>query len=85
MLKALVGLSASIFTTIYVAAFRPDAISFLLFIAVGPAFLGLLAMPFLDASIGNVASSQEATGKGMCLCMSQTSTMPGMYPLDSGQ
>lgn len=69
ILKALVGMSASIFTTIYVAAFRPDALSFLLFIALGPAVLGLLAMPFLDAPSGKEASGREATGKGEPLTM----------------
>ena len=58
-------MSASIFTTIYVAAFRPEALSFLLFIAVGPAVLGLLAMPFLDAPQGKQFHSQEGSGTGL--------------------
>jgi hypothetical protein len=58
-------MSASIFTTIYVAAFRPEAMSFLLFIAVSPAVLGLLAMPFLDAPVGEQIVSQERAGAGL--------------------
>ena len=64
MLKALVGMSASMFTTIYVAAFRPDALSFLFFIALGPAVLGLLAVPFLDVSSEEGAACQKDAGKG---------------------
>lgn len=59
------GMSASIFTTIYVAAFRPEALSFLLFITVGPAVLGLLAMPFLDAPQGKQLHSQEGRDTGL--------------------
>ena len=64
MLKALVGMSASMFTTIYVAAFRPDALSFLFFIALGPAVLGLLAVPFLDVSSEEGAACAKDAGKG---------------------
>ena len=64
VLKALVGMSASIFTTIYVAGFRPEALSFLLFIAVAPAVLGLLALPFLDAHTGSLATIEDGPWKG---------------------
>ncbi|CAK0787583.1 hypothetical protein CVIRNUC_010805 [Coccomyxa viridis] len=64
VLKALVGMSASMFTTIYVAAFRPDALSFLFFIALGPAVLGLLAVPFLDVSSEEGAACAKDAGKG---------------------
>ena len=57
-------MSASMFTTIYVAAFRPDALSFLFFIALGPAVLGLLAVPFLDVSSEEGAACQKDAGKG---------------------
>ena len=58
-------MSASIFTTIYVAGFRPEALSFLLFIAVGPAVLGLLALPFLDAQTGNAVIRDDCKWKGV--------------------
>ncbi|CAL5224648.1 g7366 [Coccomyxa viridis] len=64
VLKALVGMSASIFTTIYVAGFRPEALSFLLFSAVGPAVLGLLALPFLDAQTGSETVTEDGNCKG---------------------
>ena len=64
-------MSASIFTTIYVAGFRPEALSFLLFIAVGPAVLGLLALPFLDAQMGSATSAEEGAGKSTPLCAGQ--------------
>ena len=57
-------MSASMFTTIYVAAFRPDALSFLFFIALGPAVLGLLAVPFLDVSSEEGAACAKDAGKG---------------------
>ena len=57
-------MSASIFTTIYVAGFRPEALSFLLIIAVGPAVLGLLALPFLDVQTGSVAGAEAGNAKG---------------------
>ena len=57
-------MSASVFTTIYVAGFRPEALSFLLFIAVGPAVLGLLALPFLDAQTGSATITEDGKGKG---------------------
>ena len=59
------GMSASIFTTIYVAGFRPEALSFLLFIAVAPVVLGLLALPFLDAQTGNSVITDDCKGKGV--------------------
>ena len=58
-------MSASIFTTIYVAGFRPEALSFLLFIAVGPAVLGLLALPFLDAQTGSETVTEDGNCKGV--------------------
>lgn len=39
LLKAFVGLSASVFTSLYVGVFAPDALSYLLFLALGPAAL----------------------------------------------
>lgn len=43
------GLSASVFTTIYAVTLRPHAISFLLVIAVSLPVLCLLAFPFFNA------------------------------------
>ncbi|KAK9815489.1 hypothetical protein WJX72_004521 [[Myrmecia] bisecta] len=48
LLKSCVGLSASVFTTLYVAFFQPDAVRFLVFLAVAPAAVGLAALPFIN-------------------------------------
>ena len=48
MLKTFLGLSASILTTIYGSLFTPDGISFLLFLAIGPACLALLVLPLVN-------------------------------------
>ena len=70
-------MSASIFTTVYVAAFRPEALSYLLFIAVGPAVLALLAMPFLDAPQGKQLHSQEGRDTGLFVFL----TLLGYHPI----
>ena len=44
----MMGLSASVYTTFYVACFRPHAITFLLFIAGVPVVLSLLAFPIFN-------------------------------------
>jgi hypothetical protein len=68
VLKSLVGLSASMYTSIYAAAFRPDALSFLLAIAIAPVALGLCALPFFNAvpeqagGCADVPSGKEKTG-----------------------
>ncbi|KAK9813424.1 hypothetical protein WJX73_007856 [Symbiochloris irregularis] len=48
ILKALLGLSASAYTTIYVAFLEPDAVSFLLLLAIGPSVVALLCVPFIN-------------------------------------
>lgn len=48
ILKTFLGLSASILTTIYGSLFTPDGISFLLFLAIGPACLAVLVLPLLN-------------------------------------
>ena len=48
ILKAMLGLSASAYTTIYVAFLDPDATSFLLLLAVGPSAVALLCLPFIN-------------------------------------
>ncbi len=45
----MMGLSASVFTTIYAVTLRPHAISFLLVIALSLPLLCLLAFPFFNA------------------------------------
>ena len=48
ILKGFLGLSASICATIYIGVFKPHELSFLLFLALFPAALGLLALPLLN-------------------------------------
>lgn len=48
ILKALLGLSASAYTTIYVAFMEPDAVKFLLLLAIGPSVVALLSIPFIN-------------------------------------
>ncbi len=59
VLKSLVGLSASVYTSVYVAAFRPDALSFLLLIAIAPTVIGLCAMPFFNALPDTAAGDDD--------------------------
>ena len=48
ILKAFVGLSGSVFTTVYVGAFKPRMGSFIVFLALGPPALGLLGLVFVN-------------------------------------
>ena len=48
ILKALLGLSASAYTTVYVAFLEPDASKFLLLLAIGPSAVALLCVPFVN-------------------------------------
>lgn len=48
ILKALLGLSASVYTTIYFAFFEPHSIRFLLVLAIGPSAIALTFMIFLN-------------------------------------
>lgn len=48
VLKAAVGLSGSLFAMVYTGAFAPDKHSFLLFLALAPAVVGLAAAPFIN-------------------------------------
>lgn len=56
VLKSFLGLSSSIYTSIYVALFQPDAVRFLLMLAIVPPVLGLLLsaalnyVPYVEAS-----------------------------------
>jgi hypothetical protein len=75
ILKAVVGLSASMYTYVYAAAFRPDALSFLLVIAVAPVALGLCAMPFFNAVPAAAASPAAA-------CPEERAGVLPMRPVD---
>ena len=48
ILKSFVGLSGSIFTTVYIGAFKPHVLTFLLFLAIGPPLVGLVAVLFVN-------------------------------------
>ena len=48
ILKAFLGLSASIGTAIYTGYFAPQALDFLAFLALGPAALAACTIPFLN-------------------------------------
>ena len=56
ILKSFLGLSASIYTSVYIAAFEPDAVSFLLMLAIVPPVLCMILalfinyVPFVEAS-----------------------------------
>ena len=47
LLKGVVGLSGAIYAQLYNATLAPDQASFLLLLAVGPAAIALLVVPFL--------------------------------------
>ena len=48
ILKAFLGLSASAYITIYVSFLEPDALRFLLVLAVAPTAVALLSSPFIN-------------------------------------
>lgn len=56
VLKSFLGLSSSIYTSVYVVLFEPDAVRFLLMLAIVPPVLSLLLslalnyVPFVEAS-----------------------------------
>ncbi|CAL8464603.1 g4138 [Coccomyxa elongata] len=83
VLKSLVGLSASVYTSVYVAAFRPDALSFLLLIAAAPTVIGLCAMPFFNALPDGVDGDDDnakTTGVRFGVAMNVVITL-GLYQL----
>ena len=49
ILKAMMGLSASVYTTIYAVTVRPDALSFILFIAAAMLVPVLISFPVFNA------------------------------------
>ena len=48
ILKSFLGLSATIYTAVYVALFQPDAVSFIRFLAVCPSLLAVLLTVFIN-------------------------------------
>ncbi|KAK9862055.1 hypothetical protein WJX84_008210 [Apatococcus fuscideae] len=64
ILKGFLGLSASICTTIYIGLFKPDQQSFLLFLALFPAALALLSLPFVNQVPFEEQSQSPAMHKG---------------------
>jgi Nodulin-like len=48
ILKAFVGLSGSVFTTVYMGAFKPHMLRFLLFLAAAPPVIGAVAVAFVN-------------------------------------
>ena len=67
MLKSLVGLSASIYTSLYVALLKPDGVSFLLVIALVPAAAGLAAMTVFNAvPCAEAREDDKESGDGGC-------------------
>lgn len=44
----MLGLSASIYTAIYVAFLDPDSVTFLLLLAILPSLLALICVPFIN-------------------------------------
>jgi len=62
VLKTFLGLSASILSSIYATCFTPKGVDFLLFLAVGPALLGLLVVPLMN-HVPHVEGNETAHGK----------------------
>ncbi|KAK9838163.1 hypothetical protein WJX81_005591 [Elliptochloris bilobata] len=60
VLKSFAGLSASVFTAVYLAAFRPDAAAFLASVAAAPVLLGVVALPLFNAVPFQQDASAEA-------------------------
>ena len=48
ILKALLGLSASVYTSLYVAFLEPHQADFLLLLAIGPSVMALLLAPLIN-------------------------------------
>lgn len=78
ILKAFVGLSGSVFTTVYVGAFKPRMGAFMLFLALGPPALGLLGL----ALVNHVAPDARPGGKwaGRAFLSAAAGGMPKLTP-----
>ena len=79
ILKALLGLSASIYTTLYVAFLEPDEPKFLLMLAIGPSLIALCVAPFINfVPFIQVEPHTKAGLPALLSCMLQpASTRPG--------
>jgi hypothetical protein len=69
VLKSFAGLSASVFTAVYLAAFRPDAARFLACVAAAPLALGAVALPLFNAvpfAQGAAAEAPHVAGSARC-------------------
>ncbi len=60
ILKAFVGLSGSVFTTVYMGAFKPRMGAFMLFLALVPPTLGLLGMCLVNHVAPNARPGASA-------------------------
>ena len=58
-LKGFLGLSATIYTAVYIAIFQPDTITFLLFLALCPSLLALFLVIFINR-VPDVYHEEEA-------------------------
>eukprot|EP00775_Hariotina_reticulata_P012752 gene12752-12881_t len=67
VLKSFLGLSSSIYTTVYITLFEPDTVQFLLLLALAPSILSILLsfglnyVPFVEASEGLHSTSWFST------------------------
>jgi hypothetical protein len=67
VLKSFLGLSSSIYTTVYITLFEPDTVQFLLMLALVPSILSILLsfglnyVPFVEASEGLHSTSWFST------------------------
>lgn len=57
------GLSGSLFTSVYTGVFKPHVLSFLRFLAIGPPLIGLVAVLFVNhVPLKGVPPVHEADG-----------------------
>ena len=80
ILKGFLGLSASICATIYIGVFKPDQRSFLLFLALFPAVLAVLALPFVNLVPFEEQSESPAVHKGFTPGETEAYCMPYVKP-----
>ena len=71
ILKAVYGISASMYATVYANTYdthgQADGLGFMLFISISSTALGLLALPFFN--IVPFRQAQEHPGGFPCICM----------------
>eukprot|EP00878_Enallax_costatus_P019833 GHUV01020938.1.p1 GENE.GHUV01020938.1~~GHUV01020938.1.p1 ORF type:complete len:645 (+),score=182.60 GHUV01020938.1:242-2176(+) len=90
VLKSFLGLSSSIYTSIYVALFEPDAVRFLLMLAIVPPVLALLLsmalnyVPFVEVSEGhNTPGYSWASTEGRFLLSFMLVSVLALYQMAS--